>query len=92
MERSLDARAVVFGKSPDAMRHVIEVFARDGRIGKVNGAVRKASFGTAAQVQNDFNEIFEVRLLAKRSRQVWRHHLKQEIEVIRDFFPWHLVT
>jgi len=92
MKRSLDTGTIVFGKRSNAMCHVIEVFTRDRRVGKVNGPVREPRLGKTPQIQNDLDKIFEVRLLVKRSRQMWRHHLKQEIEVIRDFFTGHLVT
>jgi hypothetical protein len=92
MEGSLYSRAIVFSKGSNSVRHVIEIFARDCRIGKINGPVRETRFRPAAKVQDDLNKIFEIRLQSKRSRQVGRHHLKQEIEVIRDFFTGHLVT
>ncbi len=59
---SFDARAIVFSESTNAMRDVIEIFACDCSVGQVNSPVRKARFGTAAQVQNHFNQIFEIRL------------------------------
>jgi hypothetical protein len=92
MQSTFDTRTVIFGKRPHTMRDVIEILARDCRIGKVNSPVWKTRFGKAAKIQDDLDKILEIRLLTKRSRQVWWHHLKQEIEVIRDFFTGHLVT
>jgi hypothetical protein len=71
------------------MRHVIEIFAGDCRIGKVDGPVGKRA-SDAVPGQNDLNKILKPAVAEAQPSS--GGIAKQEIEVIRDFFTGHLVT
>ena len=92
MQGSLDTGSIVFGESTHASGNEIEIFSRNRGFRQVHRTVRKSRFRLSSEVQNDFHHGLEIGKPVERILQVWRHHTKQEIEVIRDFFPWHLVT
>ncbi len=55
VQRALYPRPVVLRKGAHAMDHVIEVLSRNGLIAEINGSARKAAFGLAAEVHDNFN-------------------------------------
>jgi hypothetical protein len=57
----LDARAIVRAERRKSRTHVREVFVRHGRVAQENEVVRKASLRRAPEVEDDFDERFEIR-------------------------------
>ena len=66
MQCSFDAGAIVLRKRADAMRHIIEIFARDRGFAEIDGAARKTAFGLPAQIHHHFDQILQIRLPVQR--------------------------
>jgi len=70
------------------MDRVFDIFARDRLVRKIDRAAGEMRLRLTAQIQNDLNKVFEVRLSYQGLFEVWRHDAEQEIEIICDFLAW----
>ena len=67
------------------MADIVEIFPRDGGLTQINRAARETALGLAAEIHDDFDEIFKVRLPVKCFTDMRRHHSQKQVEIVRDF-------
>ncbi len=65
MQRALDAGPVIIAKAADAGDNILDVLFRHFPLVEDDFAIQKTGFRRSAQVQHDFNQLFEVFLSAQ---------------------------
>src|SRR5450755_3792789 len=80
VQRLLDAGAVVLAEFADARNHCADVVSADRRLGKVEIVVGKACFRQATEVEDDLDEILEVREVDQRLPDGRREDVEECVE------------
>jgi hypothetical protein len=60
MQCLLDTSPIIGAELRDTRAHVPDVFVRHRRFGEITKIVRKSSLGRTPEIQDDFDDVFEI--------------------------------
>ena len=77
VKRAFDAGAIILREGTDSVDDVVEVFAGNRRLAQIDRPAGETAFRLAAEIHDDFDEVFQVGLAMQRITNVGRHHAQE---------------